>query len=134
LPSWKIRNHSPRFYIEALAALGGLFLLARFFLTINSHHYFLSELLTPTAGEQQALPSVVTEGLALTRRHKLQRIQIDSDLLDDPLTRERFIEGLYPVRIQTNSNFALVTVTDSAPGCTVVERASKIMLVKCDQE
>jgi hypothetical protein len=134
LPSWKIRNRSPRFFIEALAALGGLFLLVRFVLTINSGHYFISEILTPTAGEQQALPSVVTEGLALTRRHKLQRIRIGDQLLRDPLTRERFIEGLYPVRIEANSNFALVTVKDSAAGCTVVERASKMMLVKCDKK
>jgi hypothetical protein len=120
----------PRLYLER-AALGiGLLLIARFVFAIRTDHYYLYQSMTASAGEAEALPPVVFQGLSLTRKHNVHRVRVDPDLLRDPLVRERFIESFYPIRL--DSLAPLILSARHAKTCEVIDAKELISLVKCE--
>lgn len=97
-----------------------------------SRHYYLTRIFQANAGEAEALPPMVHQGIVLVRAHHLQSVDISQRLWDQVEIRQRFAEGMYPIRLERNSRFVLVGSDEgSASRCRVLGEQPLVRLVEC---
>lgn len=110
----------------------GLSLIGLYVQQIWAPEYYLGRILEPRAGEAEALPELVNQGIALVRNRQLQRVNLSADLWDDGLMGQRFTEGLYPIRVDLKAEYSLVGSRDPSRGlCETIEERALVALVKC---
>jgi len=115
----------------ACAALG-LSLTGRFVWHSWTPEYYLGRIFEPRAGEVEAMPAIVGQGIALVRDRRLKRVNLGSELMQDPLVSQRFTEGLYPIRIDSGAPYLLLDARITPRGgCETVERRAMVVLLKC---
>ncbi|HUQ20592.1 MAG TPA: hypothetical protein VM099_13335 [Gemmatimonadaceae bacterium] len=120
-----------RLFTFACAALGFL-LTARFVWHSWTPHYYLGRIFEPHAGEVEAMPAIVSEGIALARDRRLKRVNVGPELMQDPLMSQRFVEGLYPIRIDSGAPYLLLHARKSlSAGCETLEQRAMIVLLEC---
>src|SRR5689334_25119750 len=88
----------------ACAALG-LSLTGRFVWHSWTPEYYLERIFEPRAGEVEAMPAIVGQGIALVRDQRLKRVNLGSELMQDPLVSQLFTEGPHPFRIKSASRY-----------------------------
>ena len=124
----KLRTHVPStrlshgLFTFACAALG-LFLIGRFVWNSWRPEYHLRQIFEPRAGEVEAMPAIVSQGMTLVRDRQLKRVSLSSELMQDPLLSQRFTEGLYPIRIDSAAPYVLLDARSTPRvGCDTLER------------
>lgn len=113
---------------SVLAAL----MIVSFVIKNGGRHYYLQSLLKPNAGEAEALPELVYQGIDLARAHQLGSVNLGPGIWESPELYHRFGEGLYPIRLDRKSAFLLVGPKDQ-PGssCQTLDQRPLVRLVKC---
>lgn len=110
----------------------GLWLIWHFVQRSWTPEYYLGRILEPRAGETQALPEIVNQGIELVRNRQLPRVNFSAELWDDALLHQRFAEGLYPIRLDRGTKYSLVGSRDPHRGsCETIEERPLVALVKC---
>jgi len=127
-------NTAPRLrkaIIFGLNAIGALMILS-FVAANDSRHYRLRQILEPNAGETRALPPIVNQGINLVRAHRLTSVALSPSMLADAEIFQRYVESMYPIRVDTQSKYVLVGRADPAdPECQVIGRDRLVTLQKC---
>jgi hypothetical protein len=108
----------------------GLLLVFRFLAHTVQPNFYLQDVLHARAGERETLPAVVNEGLGIVRHRRLPSINLAPELKSDALLYERFVESLYPIRVDSLSQVSL-TIRPIEPGCKRLEAGKLITLVEC---
>lgn len=101
---------------------------------IADRPYYLHRILEPNAGEAEAFPAVVSQGISLARAHQLREVNLSPRLWADDQLRMRFGEGLYPIRLDRSDTSAPVlfaTDDQPAPSCRLLEQGPVVRLMKC---
>jgi hypothetical protein len=101
---------------------------------IADRRYYLHRIFEPNAGETEALPAVVNQGIDLARTHRLREVGLSPGLLADDHIRMYFGEGLYPIRLDRTHAAALVLVgteDQQAPSCDLIDQRPLVRLVRC---
>jgi hypothetical protein len=96
--------------------------------------YYLHRIFEPNAGEAEALPAVVSQGISLARAHRLREVNISPGFWADDQLRIRFGEGLYPIRLDRDRTSTLVIfgIEDQpVPACELVGQRPLVRLIKC---
>jgi hypothetical protein len=114
--------------VTVLAAL----MIASFVANNAGRHYYLHRLFEANAGEVEALPEMVYQGITLARIHHLANVNLGPGLWEQPELYHRFGEGLYPIRLDRKSIYTLIGPKDEpGPSCQVVDQRPLVRLSRC---
>lgn len=93
----------------------------------------LSVLFTPSAGEE-VLPTAVLESRILLRQIGANEFSLSSEILADALMSQRMTEGLYPIRLQTQSPVRIARIKETIPkNCARKIQGTDVQLLACPQ-
>lgn len=91
----------------------------------------LPVLFTPGAGET-VLPKAVLESRTLLQRAGATEFALSPEILADAMMSQRMTEGLYPLRLQTQTALRIVGIQDPIPkNCSLKTRGTDVQLLVC---
>lgn len=117
--------------IVGLNTVGALMILT-FVFANDSRHYHLHEIFELNAGEALALPPIVYQGIRLVRVHGLTSVALSPSVSADVEVFQRYVEGMYPIRVDSQSKYVLVGRADQVdPKCRVIGQDRLVALQRC---
>lgn len=126
-------NRGLRRAAPGAALLAGLVLSAWFVWLSASPRYYLGSALEPHAGEAEALPLIVHQGVEMVRAHRPPSVRLSPSLGERALTLQRYTESLYPIRVDTRAPIMLLDRDETlVVGCRVIDQRPLVRLAQCD--
>ncbi len=99
---------------------------------IIGSHYYLHRIFETNVGEKEAHHELVYQGIGLVRASHLSKVNLSPRIWDSQEFSQRFMEGMYPIRLDRNSKFILIEPKDQVGlNCQMISQQPLVLLVKC---
>jgi hypothetical protein len=93
----------------------------------------LSNLFTPNSG-QGVLPPQVLTMISVLKENNVESYKISEKFSNDVVIYQRIIEGAWPIRLENNSPFILISTDEinDYQECITIDKKEEVVLVNCN--
>lgn len=102
--------------------------------TIREPRVLIAHFTAARSGEEQALPGVVLEMIALAEQHGVRRYRVSEKMRSDATIFQRSVEGLWPIRMDEAATARFFLKGEDLHDAEACRRApgEEVVLALCD--